>query len=303
MDTFICDHFFNKPLDVALVIDPCQGERAFFQWTSQGTTRETRATGGFYLTASRFREPELEFFKAQLEGAIAMPSDPRYSGMPGAYPPPVVNIAESRQSWLSVAVLGMLLMQFCVLALIAWRMLAPPDANAIAAADLQAARVKAEREFLDDIIGKLKVAPEGVVQELEERRQENEELETVQLGLSSHISDLEKTQARLERDKKRLISDRKEMLASIDKLKKQGTAYKDEINDLRDELEKYEEKEDEEGDGSRIWAWIIRWKWALSGGTLLILVFAAALYAFYGPGEMDHESIEEEPIEEEPTEE
>ena len=42
MDTFICGHFFNKPLDVALVVDPCQQERAFFQWTTTGD-RRTRA--------------------------------------------------------------------------------------------------------------------------------------------------------------------------------------------------------------------------------------------------------------------
>ena len=32
MDLFICDHFFNRPLDVALVIDPRRGDRCWFQW-------------------------------------------------------------------------------------------------------------------------------------------------------------------------------------------------------------------------------------------------------------------------------
>ena len=144
--------------------------------------RQTRATGGFYLTASRFRLPELEIFAAQLEGTIAMPSDPRYSGLPAHYPPPVVHIAETRQTWLSIAVLGMLLMQFSVLALIAWRILAPSDPAAVAAADPRAVQLKEEREFLDEIIGKLEIAPDGVVQTLEEQRLKNEELRIDQDG-------------------------------------------------------------------------------------------------------------------------
>ncbi|NLX55846.1 MAG: hypothetical protein GXY58_12085 [Planctomycetaceae bacterium] len=76
MDTFICSHFFNRPLDVALVVDPCQQERAFFQRTTRGP-RQTRLTRGFYLTGSHSRLPELQAYAAQLEGQILMPGDPR----------------------------------------------------------------------------------------------------------------------------------------------------------------------------------------------------------------------------------
>ena len=55
MDLFICEHFFNRPLDVALVIDPCRDERGLFQW-SDDQPRRVRQTSGFYLVASRFRE-------------------------------------------------------------------------------------------------------------------------------------------------------------------------------------------------------------------------------------------------------
>ena len=58
MDMFICDHFFNRPLDVALVIDPCRQDRGFFQWTGDADPR-VRRTSGFYLIASRFRRFEL----------------------------------------------------------------------------------------------------------------------------------------------------------------------------------------------------------------------------------------------------
>ena len=73
MDMFICDHFFNKPLDVALVIDPCRRDRGFFQWTDQVSERVRRTTG-FYLIASRFRQSELEQFATSLEEIQTMPS-------------------------------------------------------------------------------------------------------------------------------------------------------------------------------------------------------------------------------------
>ena len=59
LDLFICDHFFNQPLDLALVIDPCRQDRGFFQWTGESQQR-IRRTGGFYLMTSRLRAVELD---------------------------------------------------------------------------------------------------------------------------------------------------------------------------------------------------------------------------------------------------
>src|SRR5205823_6671169 len=72
MDMFICDNFFNKRLDAAYVIDPCRGDRGMFQWTGNPRQR-VRRTGGFFVTASRFRAAELEHYVAELS-----------SNMPGA---------------------------------------------------------------------------------------------------------------------------------------------------------------------------------------------------------------------------
>lgn len=66
MDLFICDHFFNRPLDVALVLDPCRGEVGFFQWTADPRER-TRRTGGFQLFGSRLRQSELEQLALEME--------------------------------------------------------------------------------------------------------------------------------------------------------------------------------------------------------------------------------------------
>jgi len=41
MDLFICEHFFNKPLDVAYVVDPCRQERGMFQWADSVDVNES----------------------------------------------------------------------------------------------------------------------------------------------------------------------------------------------------------------------------------------------------------------------
>ena len=69
LDRFICEHFFGRPGDVALVIDPCQGDRGFFQWTDPAA-EQTRRTGGFYIFASRHRAVELSCLVAYLENKL-----------------------------------------------------------------------------------------------------------------------------------------------------------------------------------------------------------------------------------------
>ncbi len=77
MDLFICNHFFNRPLDVALVIDPVADDRGWFQW-SEPEKPVTKKTGGFYLTTNRFRAQELDFFSRQYNRQPLANPDPRY---------------------------------------------------------------------------------------------------------------------------------------------------------------------------------------------------------------------------------
>jgi len=289
MDTFICDHFFNKPLDVALVVDPCQAERCFFRWTQQDGSRRLRPAGGFYVTSSRFRMPELSIFKAQLEGAIAMPNDPRYAGVPGAYPPSVVQVTEPRQPWLAVAVLGMLVLQFSLLALIAWRISSPAETEPVAATEVRAAQLQAQRELLDQVIGELDVAPQGVVEKLEEERRNNRELETVRLGLSTHIDRLEKSQRELEREKDALLRQHGLLRSEIAKLKKERGENQDTIAALQERLKAYKGGEDEHVAGG-LWGCLQRWKWYISGVAMLILVVVAVYVGYRGAPPPDRES-------------
>jgi proteasome lid subunit RPN8/RPN11 len=187
MDMFICDHFFNRPLDVALVIDPCQQDRGFFQWTGDHGQR-IRRTSGFYLIASRFRRAELEEYAAWLEGGNEMTSDPRHgAGYRGQIPSAAVPLTHAAVAGQQVGLWGTLALQFCLLAVIAWR-LAP--ATPSAAADSQAQRASAARlelpaaaaqrdvvldaklEVLDLVVSRMVDAPESLVTRLAQSESE-----------------------------------------------------------------------------------------------------------------------------------
>lgn len=139
LDRFICEHFFGRPADVALVLDPCQGRRGFFQWTREESD-QIRCTGGFYLFTSRFRERELSSFVASLDsgmmGADASgPGAAPFSKLPfPAMPAPDTG---PRRFGLGFTVLGVLLAMFLLLTLLGWKMLAPEPggpADAVAVA-------------------------------------------------------------------------------------------------------------------------------------------------------------------------
>jgi proteasome lid subunit RPN8/RPN11 len=119
MDLFICENFFNKSLDLALVIDPCRHSLGFFQWAEPGET--TRRVDGFYLVASRFREAELTRFVEWIEEKPMLSNDPRFQGTAN----PIVQLHNQSSSVYTLAVLGTLAIQFCLLAVIAWRVLSP----------------------------------------------------------------------------------------------------------------------------------------------------------------------------------
>jgi proteasome lid subunit RPN8/RPN11 len=296
MDTFICEHFFNKPLDVALVIDPCQRERGFFQWTTAGE-RRTRSTNGFYLTASRLRREELDLFAAQLEGKIAMPTDPRLSGLPGAYPPMVVQLSEPRQPWMPVAVFGMLTMQLLVVALIAWRVLAPAESpNATAAPPDR--ELVAQRQLLDAVIGELHVAPEGVVQSLEESRRKNEELTSANVGLLAQVRELAAEQKQTETQLKSALKRGTELDTRLERIKEDQTASREEIVALKDKLAEYEEAPQE--DPKTGWTdWRKHWKWYVSGAVVLCLALVAGWFAWRGP--LPYSTDEDPPADETPS--
>jgi proteasome lid subunit RPN8/RPN11 len=184
MDMFICDHFFNKPLDVALVIDPCRRDLGWFQWTGEPGER-IRRTGGYYLVSSRFRRAELRHYAAILDRKMS--HDPRSELWDPAHgSTPVVHVHQSR-SWIQdVAVLSMLMVQFFVLALIAWRILLPAG-DPGAPAD----RLEARREVVEEVLARMDVDAPRLVSSLEQTRQENAALQLDKTALAALARRLE----------------------------------------------------------------------------------------------------------------
>jgi proteasome lid subunit RPN8/RPN11 len=302
MDLFICDNFFNRPLDLALVIDPCQGDRGFFQWT-KGERPKTDRIDGFYLVASRFRRDELQWYADQLEGEPVMQADAGRGYLPQRMPAPVVNISDSRSGWLGVAVIGMLVLQACLMMLVAWRVLLPPIPAAPAAAvaeseaieDLRQRldamqlersaeeRLAAQRKLLDRVLDEVEVAPGGLVTSLEEERAENEalqdDLQLVRAGyraITQEKVELDAKVAKLEQDLGKLAAEKTELErlneAQIDRLNAKIAA----LNKQVDELKPRPEDTDAEAESNG----------AAGGGTwspiLLIVIASVVLLAGIG---------------------
>ena len=108
MDLFICNNFFNRDLDVALVIDPCNDDRGWFQWDE---THQTQRTGGFYLTSIRYREHELNHFASLYNHEPIMNSDPRYSGYHITGSSTQDTAMDTRKPWFDLMMVSMLLAQ------------------------------------------------------------------------------------------------------------------------------------------------------------------------------------------------
>lgn len=296
MDMFICDNFFNKVLDVALVIDPCRDDRGMFQWTGDPSQR-VRRTAGFYLIASRFRQQELQWHAELLEGNSEMARDTRFANFPansGNYPAPVVNIAEGgRSTWLAVGVLGMLTMQFLFLGLLAWKILLPLPAPEMAShADRE---LNARQEVLDDLIGRLDVAPDGLIETLTQQKIDAARIQREKDGLDARIEQLE--QGQLAAEKRQSEHERAFKLLENDnqRLRTQRSDQKSQIEKLKSRLAAYEP---EEGDDAQPAAW--NWPWVTTLAVVGVLLLAGLIIAFTLRPES--EELRESPGDPEPDE-
>src|SRR5262249_54322270 len=104
----------------------CRGDRGMFQWSGDERQR-VRRTGGFFVTTSRFRATELEYFVAEL--SQPMPATTSLRSPAGSPSAPVVHLHQPNSpepKWQAIAAAGALGLQFLLLALIAWKTLVPP---------------------------------------------------------------------------------------------------------------------------------------------------------------------------------
>jgi proteasome lid subunit RPN8/RPN11 len=284
MDDFICQNFFDGDLDVALVIDPCRQERAFFQWDRQ-TPPQTRRTHGFTMISSRFRLPELEVFAAQLEGRTTMPGDPRY--MPWAAGQAAPSGAANVQSvWLPIAILGSLTMQFLLVALLAWHLLAAPQPAVTEAVSASQQRQAGEREMLERIIQRIDVVPDNLVGVMTEQHEENESLTAANLGLLAQVRELQRAVELEEQRRQSLSGEARDLRRALEIANQDKTRQGDEIKSLNsqlaalnnDDISAQDDSEEDE-DIASLWKRVSPWKWYLGIG-LVVIATLAAITAF-----------------------
>jgi proteasome lid subunit RPN8/RPN11 len=298
MDMFICDNFFNKKLDVAYVIDPCRGDRGMFQWTGDPRQR-VRRTGGFFVTASRFRAAELEHYVAELRGE--MPATTRTPA--GTHGSPVVHLHQPAPAppppWQAPAIAGMLALQFCLLALIAWKMIEPgslttSDEDRIAAAlealderlaeksdlALREERLAMRAELLDEISGTLKGTPSGSVQDIERKYDRSQELMANVEARDSQIHDLKLDKAVLQDrigSEKRLRDRTAKELADLQTSYEKLATKKKSLEERLAVLEPKKVPADKEaGDApAEVSVW-----WYVGGGVLAALLLVGSIWGW-----------------------
>ncbi len=130
MDMFICDHFFNRSLDVALVIDPVRDDRGWFCWSQESRPASKQRSASFGLFAHRHREEELQAVAGHYNERATMSADPRLRMSKPAAAPTTITLAErslppSILIGLAVLILGQLILMTAVL----WQGSAPANVD------------------------------------------------------------------------------------------------------------------------------------------------------------------------------
>ena len=316
MDLFICEHFFGKPLDVALVVDPCRGDRGMFQWTAEEPRqtsaeepRQTQRTGGFYVTTSRFRAAQLEHYVAELgsSGALTMAqryqpisTDEKRSGVPSQ--------DTQNQSWVLPALMGAMAIQCVLLAVIALRLLTPVDmvsaakdvqlttaldkiSAALVALDarregeLTADRTRARTEFLDAAFQELKGTEEGSIARLAAKFDQTERLAGDVRARDAEIRELRSSieDARSKLQSAEVLARRaeKSLSAQIDELAAENGRLKADLEKDRQQVSL--EKPAAAGANFHGEASLpeTRWGW-LSGGALVAVAMGAGVWWLVG---------------------
>lgn len=159
MDNFICDNFFNRLLDVALVIDPCLDDRGWFQWETErdadgNESQATRRTSGFVLVTGRHRTEELKYFADLYARKNDMSNDPRYSNVPARETIQLVQTPRGNGDYLLI---GILMLQMMFMAgLTYWMITASANMNGkqttIDGSQQQTIRQQAQAELLERVV-------------------------------------------------------------------------------------------------------------------------------------------------------
>ncbi len=204
MDMFICDNFFNDNLDVALVIDPCRGDRGWFHWHDKSGQRVKRRVDGFYIFANRYRRSELLHFANELATINPAYHDSRYENSFGETDmQPIVHLHQQQSMPQLIAIMGMLTIQTLVLAMLALRVFMAPAT--------ETTLVQEQRnQVYRDVLGELaKDSPNGaaLVEQVERLGQASIALQSSVDGQAMLLDSLNRKNAQLLLEKQKLEKD------------------------------------------------------------------------------------------------
>lgn len=285
MDMFICNGFFNRPLDVALVVDPCREERGWFHWSPAEDAPQKRQTSGFYLFGSRFRLEELQLTAEAMisKESRSMVTQQRIATNSGSTP--VVHIHQPDQKWLGLAIFWMIFMQSCLLLAVAFLFLMGGSQNSMGSR-------QADQRIYESLISKLlsdKAAgedPEATVKKLVDAEAERQfyeaRLETMTLG-AEELSRLRTTLANRLKFEQQTTASLKEENKEADEKIKQLNAYKVQV---------------EAAEKGHLIAWWTNWVNLVLVGLAAVGVFVGGLFVagLWRPDyEDDHDSDMDSP--------
>lgn len=299
MDLFICDHFFNKPLDVAYVIDPCRGHRGMFQWT-EGVDRKVRPTRGFYAIASRFRQNELAAYAALLEESAMSAELRRFTGQSSA--PSIIQAISPKDQTIPIMLL-MMMMQFALLAFLVYTSLAgqnKAEAENLAKLQTEIAEMRkaaeeqkplaAQEDLLARVFAEMKETDRDIGRRVVEQAKTERAMKAAVTGLEEALKTAKVKNLHQENDLKRLDE---KLVEARDSLKKESEEHKL----LKDQVAENEKT------GSLSWKQVFTspWTW---GGMFLSAFIGAGLAMIPAAVKQQQEEIaaEEAPIEPRPME-
>ncbi len=225
MDLFICDNFFNRPLDVALVIDPCSGQRGWFQWNNEQT--EKQPSGGFFLIGNRYRASDLErwsrYYNKRELAVLADEFPSQQDSRDDLFPRenPMVKTMSTRRLFSEFAIFCLLTVQLGVLAWMGWHVL---DGKR------QIAETSGQESSLSSIANREALRENDVLRARE--RVYGEILEQVTASHTGQAGIVEEMVG-LKTQQRRLIANLEGQLARVQEISRQNEVLNEELESAR----------------------------------------------------------------------
>jgi len=205
--------------------------------------------------------------------------------LPGATPqlPPqqVIHTIRPQLGWVGAAVVAMLVLQVCTTLLLALRIGAPASSEL----DVRQQRLAAREEVFQEILGQVKVGPEGkldvksLVEQNEDLRRQVDRLAKTDLLLAEAAQWIDKgrkdLEAKLQESKQELAARNQESLKEIGQLEADKKAADKEIAQLKEQLAEATGEDVEQQGATGMWTWT--YIVAAAVGLLVIGVLAAVM--------------------------